>query len=180
MRAQLARAALRACPRALARDGPAAADARPRANGAAVELRLDCEREHRLIAGSRLPTGRTPAPRNDDPRRVRRDGIEQLDLHAHDRVETRLVRGGRKPDRAIQALVIGQGEAGQPQLEGALDKILDARGTIEEREIGVAVELGEGTSAPVDNRTYVLESKPRDLRSCAQDDGTRGYESCND
>ena len=78
-----------------------------------------------------------------------------------DRVEAGLVRGSGEANRAVQALVIGQGEAGQAQLEGALDQVLDARRAVEEREVGVAVELGEGTRHSADNRTSVLESKTR-------------------
>jgi hypothetical protein len=50
-----------------------------------------------------------------------------------------------KSDRAIQALVVGQRHAGQPQLDRALHKILDARRAIEEREVGVAMQLSEST-----------------------------------
>ena len=57
-----------------------------------------------------------------------------------------LVGRAREPNHTVEALVIGQGKAGQTQLDGTLNQVLDARGAIEEREIRVAMELGEGTS----------------------------------
>ena len=48
-------------------------------------------------------------------------------------------------DRAVQPGVVGDGQPGQPQLDGPLDQVVRGRGPIEEREVGVAVELGVGS-----------------------------------
>ena len=124
-----------------------------RTNDAAVESRLG----RNDLCGGRGSLA--PAPGNDDAVRIRGDGIEQLDFHAHDGVEPCLVRGRGKADSAIQAQVIGQRETGQPEIDGALDEILDARRAVEEREVGVAMELGVGTRHEGDSRTDVLISQ---------------------
>ncbi len=68
--------------------------------------------------------------------------IEQLDLDADDRVEPGRLGGAGEPDRAVEAVVVGDGQPGQPQLDGPFDQIVRCRGAIEEREVGVAVEFG--------------------------------------
>ena len=45
-------------------------------------------------------------------------------------------------DRAVQAVVVRDGQPGQPQLDGPLDQVVRCRRAIEEREVGVAVEFG--------------------------------------
>ena len=50
-------------------------------------------------------------------------------------------------DRAVQPGVVGDGQPGQPQLDGPLDQVVRGRGPIEEREVGVAVEFGVGVGA---------------------------------
>jgi hypothetical protein len=103
----------------------------------AVDLGLRLNRRGRL-------NPLAPASRDDDPIGVRCDRVEQLDLHAHDRVEARLVGRGRETDGAVEALVVGQCDAGQAQLDGALNEILDARRAVEEREVRVAMKFGKG------------------------------------
>ena len=62
--------------------------------------------------------------RHDHPGRIRHRGIEQLDLDADDRMQPRLPRDGPETYRAIEALMVGGGEAREAQLEGALDEII--------------------------------------------------------
>src|SRR6478672_9951877 len=81
---------------------------------ATIKLRLS------LNGLGRLNSSLAPAPRNDDTVRVRNDRVEHLDLHAHDGVQARLVGSAGESDGAIQALVICQRQARQPQLECAL------------------------------------------------------------
>ena len=87
--------------------------------------------------------GLAPPTREHDSTRVRRESVEQLDLHADDGPEARLRCCSRKSNRAIQALVVSQSDRAEPQLNRALGQVIDARGTVEEREVGVAVQLGE-------------------------------------
>ncbi len=51
-----------------------------------------------------------PPPWDHDATRVRRDRVEQLDLHADDGPQARLLGRGCKTNRAVQALVVGQGD----------------------------------------------------------------------
>ena len=103
----------------------------------------------RLLARLRL-VGRQPmrplppATRDDQPGRVGHDRIEQVDLHPDDRPQAGLLRGRRETHCAVEALVIGQRDCRKTQLGGAFGQVVDGRGAVEEREIGVAVELGEG------------------------------------
>jgi hypothetical protein len=89
----------------------------------------------------------TPAPAtwDDQSRGIRRDGVEQLDLHADDWLQANVLGRGRKSDGAVQALVVGQRQRAHAQLACALGQVLDRRCPVQEREIRVAVELGEGT-----------------------------------
>ena len=68
--------------------------------------------------------------------------IEQLDLETDDRMEPDRLGRGDEADRAIQAVVVGDGQPGQAQLDGPLDQVVGRRRAIEEREVGVAVEFG--------------------------------------
>ena len=45
-------------------------------------------------------------------------------------------------DRAVQAVMVGDGQPGQPELDGPLDQLVRRRRPVEEREVGVAVEFG--------------------------------------
>ena len=49
-----------------------------------------------------------------------------------------------EPDDPVQAVVVGDGQAAQAEGEGSLDELVDGRGAVEEREVGVAMELGVG------------------------------------
>jgi hypothetical protein len=52
------------------------------------------------------------------------------------------LRSGREPDRAIEALVVRDREAGKPQLRGAFDQVIRRGCPVEEREVAVTVKLG--------------------------------------
>ena len=45
-------------------------------------------------------------------------------------------------DRAIEAVVVRDGQPGQPQFDGPFDEVIRGRGAVEEREVGVAMEFG--------------------------------------
>lgn len=52
--------------------------------------------------------------------------------------------------------MIGDGQSGEPQLDGSLDEIVSRRGPVKEGEIGVAVEFREDRRHLADDRTSVL------------------------
>lgn len=84
----------------------------------------------------RAPSRSTPddgagGGRNDDPIGIRHEGIEQLDLHADDRMEAGLTSRTDKANRAIQAAVIRHGQPVQTEFEGPLDQFVGRRRTIE-------------------------------------------------
>ena len=100
-------------------------------------------RDRRAIAPR--PGGPAPARsarRDDDPGRVGDGRVEQLDLETDDRVEPGGLGRADETDRAVQAVVVRDGQPGQPQLDGPLDQVVGRRGPVEEREVGVAVEFG--------------------------------------
>ena len=101
------------------------------------------------LVGLRIGRGRRPASAltrggDDDSRRIGDGRVEQLDLDPDDRVEPRLLGGRDESDGPVEPLVVGDGEAGQAQLDGSLDELVRGRGAVEEREIRMAVELGVG------------------------------------
>ena len=100
-------------------------------------------------AGVRRRPPPAAAPRrstggDDDPVRVRDDRVEQLDLDPDDRVDAGRLRRGGEPDDAVEALVVGDGQAGQAKLDRSLDELVGGRRPVEKREVRVAVELGVG------------------------------------
>ena len=56
-----------------------------------------------------------------------------------------LARGGREPDDAVEALVIGHGQRRQAELDRPVDQFVGRRGPVQEREVRVAMELGVGS-----------------------------------
>ncbi len=106
-------------------------------------LRDAVERHPRRVPGVRCPPAASSrAPRRDhDPVGVRGGRVEQLDLDPDDRMQP---DGLSRPDeahRAVQAGVVGDGQPGQPQLDGPLDQVVRRRGAVEEREVRVAVQF---------------------------------------
>ncbi len=102
----------------------------------------------------RRTTRAPPAPRrHHDSSRVGDRGVEQLDLHAHHGMDAGRLRRGDEPDRAVQALVVGDRERPQPELRRTVDEGIGRRRAVEKRELAVAVELGvprHGTVLPDD------------------------------
>ncbi len=113
---------------------------------------------------------RSPAPTvgHDDAIGIGRSRVEQLDLQADDRSQPRLLGSGHEPDGSVETLMVGHRQAVEAQLDGTGDQVLGRRGAIEEGEVGVRVELAEGSrdgghEAPLrmaggqtDDRTSVL------------------------
>jgi hypothetical protein len=89
-------------------------------------------------------TSLRPASSEHDPVRIWSRGIEQLDLQSHDRVQADLLRGGDETDGSVQPGMVGHSQARQAQLDRSRHEIVRRRGSIEEREVGVAVKLGVG------------------------------------
>ena len=84
-------------------------------------------------------------PRWDDHAgRVGDAGVEQLDLRPDDAVEADLLGRAHETDGAVEAVAVGDGQPGQADRRGPFDQLVRWRGPIEEREIGVGVELGVG------------------------------------
>ncbi len=80
--------------------------------------------------------------RDDDPVRVGDRRIEQLDLESDDRMESGRLGRADEPDRAVQAVVVRDGQPGQPQVHGSVDELVGRGRPVEEREVGVAMEFG--------------------------------------
>ena len=89
-----------------------------------------------------LATAARSAWRDDDAGRVGHDRIEQLDLETDDRMDPDGLGCTDETDRAIEAVVVRDGQSGQPQLDGSLDQVVWRGCPVEEREIGVAMEFG--------------------------------------
>ncbi len=96
--------------------------------------------------GRRGSGGASRAPRapcrDDDPVRVRDGRIEQFDLETDDRMQADGLGRADETDGAVEAVVVRDGQAGQPESDGPLDQLVRCRRTIEEREVGVAMEFG--------------------------------------
>jgi hypothetical protein len=100
--------------------------------------------EGRLVSEARSPRpGRRAPGRDDDAGGIRGRRVEQLDLDADDGMESHGPRCGREPDSTVEALVIRDCEPGQAELNGTLDQLVGRRRPVEEREVRVAMQLGE-------------------------------------
>ncbi len=89
------------------------------------------------------PRRAPPSPRRQcDSRKIGRRRIRQFDLHADHRPQPRVVRRGRKPHHAVEAVVVRDRQPGKPEFHGAGNQLVRGRGSVEEREVRVAVELG--------------------------------------
>lgn len=74
--------------------------------------------------------------------RVWDGGVQQLDLEADHRMEPGRLGRVDEADRAIQPGMIGDGQRGETKLHGSIDELVGCGCAVEEREVGVAVELG--------------------------------------
>ena len=97
--------------------------------------------------GTLRPAGPSPGParRDDDPARIRDGRVQQFHLQPDDRMQADGLGRPDEADRPVQPGMVGDGQPGQPQLDGPLDQVVRGRGPIEEREVGVAVQFGVGS-----------------------------------
>ena len=94
-------------------------------------------RPERPVAAAR-PRRRGRRGGIDDAGRVGNGRIDQLDLRPDDGVKALSSAAPDEPHRAIQAVVVGDGQPGQPERHGPRDQLVRCRGAVEEREVGVA------------------------------------------
>ena len=64
-------------------------------------------------------------------------------LGADDRVDAGLAAGGVEVEDPVHVAVVGDPEGGLAVLDRRLDQVLDPGGTVEHRELGVGVQVGE-------------------------------------
>ena len=122
-----------------------------------------CGRPSVTSGGSSRTGGRRPGrhgrlARHDEAAGIRDAGVEQLDLEPQDRVQPGGLGGGREPDRAVQALVVGDPERRHPELDRPRDEVVGRRGAVQEREVAVAMELGvSGHETVSGGRAQIVE-----------------------
>ena len=71
----------------------------------------------------------------------------EVDLAADDRLDAGLRRRLVEVDRAVHVAVVGDRQRGHLEVDGLLDERLHARGAVEQRVLGVGVEVDEGHRA---------------------------------
>ena len=76
--------------------------------------------------------------------RRRRVVVDEVDLTADDRLDAVLAAGVVQLHRAVHHSVIGQTERRLAELRGAGGEILDLAGAVEQRVLGVHVQMGAG------------------------------------
>ena len=96
------------------------------------------------VLGRRLATPPSTTWRDDDRIGIGDRRVAQLDLGPDDPVESRFRGGAHEPDRTVQTVAVGDGERTEIPGHGPLDQVIRGGGTVEEREVGVGVELGVG------------------------------------
>ena len=129
---------------------------------------------HQLVGRQQAGRGRgllAPPARHDNLCRIRYCRIEQVDLESDDRAQAHVVHGAGETNGAVEAQVVGDGQRGIAQLMRSLGQLVDRRRTVEEREIGVAMKLGEGLGQPPILERMFYEYH-RDSGSCQ---ACRGY-----
>ncbi len=139
-----------------------------------VQLGDGVERDGRRQGLSVLPPGtaRAGMGRGEDPAEVRvplAALAEQRDVHpafegdlgACDRPEADVLRGVRELERAVDAVVIGEGERRIAELHRPRDELLRMRGAVEEGVRRVAVELDVGATHYALSRWHRASSRPR-------------------
>jgi hypothetical protein len=85
-----------------------------------------------------------PPGGDDHARRVRRGGIDELDLDPDDRTHPGGLGCGGISDHAVQPVVVGDRQPGESERGSALGHLLDRGRAVQEREVAVAVELRVG------------------------------------
>ena len=84
----------------------------------------------------------TPTGDHDDAVGIRHGGIPQLDLDADDGMQAGLLGCADESDGTVEAVVVGGGQPAEPQFDGPGDQLVRCRRPVEEREVGMGVELG--------------------------------------
>src|SRR5712675_1475096 len=100
--------------------------------------RVGADRVDRGVDALRRPP--TAAPRrassgDDEPSRIRGNGIEQLDLDPDDRVDPGRLGRPCEPDDAVEAEMIRCRQARQAELDRTLDELVGRGGAVEKREV---------------------------------------------
>ena len=149
-------------PRAGARAGRAGAGARwpgrtarPSVAGGSI---IELVRRRPTPIHPRLP----PAARHDHARGVRHDRIEQLDLHADDRSSPTSCTAVAKRTAPYRPWWSVSATPVRPSSAARSARSSTRRRAVEEREVGVAMQLGEARH-PTDIRTHVLLATVRNL-----------------
>ena len=70
--------------------------------------------------------------------------VDEVDLAAHDRLDAVLAGGLVELDRAVHDAVVGQAEGRLAEVGGALGERVDLARAVEQRVLGVDVEIGAG------------------------------------
>ncbi len=83
-----------------------------------------------------------PARPDHDLLWIRDRRVQQLDLEADHWVDPSGLGGADEADRAVEPGVIRDGQPSQTQLDGPIDQVVRRGRPVEEREVGVAMELG--------------------------------------
>src|SRR5215471_12440201 len=69
--------------------------------------------------------------------------LADVELAADDRLDSLLLRGIYKMDRAIDVAMVGHGHGLLPDLAHTRHQLLDVAGAVEERVIGMQMEMDE-------------------------------------
>src|ERR1700759_3354733 len=68
--------------------------------------------------------------------------VDDVALTADDRLDLLLAAGGEQLDRAVHDAVVGEAQGGLPELRGAGRERVDLARPVEQRVLGVDVEMG--------------------------------------
>src|SRR5213596_2344582 len=139
-----------------------------------VEPRVAPVRPAEMRLGDQPAQVRVSLRRLGEQRHVR--PVEQRQLRAGDRLQTERLRLLRERHRAVEAIVIGEGERRKPKLGGRERELLGERGTVEKREGGVAVELDVHKSRNAESGTRKAERgtvKPASVSTTRPSTGLR-------
>jgi hypothetical protein len=80
------------------------------------------------------------------------DGRLDGELHAHDGLDAGRLAGSVEAHGAVEALVVGDGQRRHAHTSRRGDQLVDARGTVAEREVRVHVQ--------VDEAHFLIRSRP--------------------
>jgi hypothetical protein len=112
----------------------------PRFERREIEPRVAAVLPAQMGLGKQPAEIRVPFRRLGEDRHVRT--VEQRHFGAGNRLEAELLRFLRERHRAVEAVVVGERECRIAQLPGGERELFGQGGAVEEREGGVAVELG--------------------------------------